>query len=175
MEREMRSDAELLVDICNEAPLVLDRVTGRLVPLSRKIVAFWTGLSIQTISDYCLGNINIPIRFWRAILEHTFDRRILELLLPDDYEADVIAPNHASPVNARQFFRAAVEESKAFHDKQCMIADILADGRIDELDANAVQTYADRRAYHKHLEATLHWEIIQAFNRSVAAKAEARP
>ena len=77
MEHDVRSDAELLELLVNEAPIVPDRVTGRNVVLSAKQVATWTGRSIHTVSDYKNGKSNIPADFWRQLLEHYFDLRIL--------------------------------------------------------------------------------------------------
>ena len=174
MEQDMRSDVELLNTLCDEAPLVVDRVTGRSVVLSKKVIALWTGRAVQTVSDYATGKLNIPIEFWRRILEHHFDPRIPNLLFPEDYDHQAIAPWRAEPANARQFFRQAVQESGAHHAKQTYIADILADGRIDELDASTVQDYADAYVHHRALDCQLHRAILQAFNRAMAARKVAR-
>lgn len=171
MEIDLRSDAELLNALCDEAPVVQDRQTGRQMSLAKKVIAAWTGRAVQTVSDYATGRLNIPIEFWRSLLDHYFDPRIVVLLVPDDYDWEVHPTLNDPPRLARQFFRAAVEETGAHHTKQTYIADLLADGRIDELDGLTVQQYAD--AYHRHreLDWQLHRSIMTAYRSAVSRKA----
>jgi len=173
MDREMRTDVELLLTLVDNEPTVIDYVTGRPVMVTRKCVARWTGRSIQTISDYVSGRYNIPIEFWARLLEHYHDARIADLvLMHTDYE--LFFHDKATPASTRDFFRRAVEESGLHHQKQVYIADLLADGRIDELDASTVQAYADAYVHHRMADAALHRAIIETFNRAMHAKEPAR-
>ena len=174
MNGEMRNDVDLLIQLFDEAPIVQDRVTGHPVAFSRKVVSYWTGLSIQTVSDYATGKINIPISFWRSILQRFFEPRIVVLLLPaEDYLCEIV-PLTIQPDTSKGFFRRAVEETGAFHAKQQRIAEILADGQVDELDEKSVPAYDDAYLRHRAMDASLHRSILTAYNRSVLAREAAR-
>ena len=170
MEGELRTDLELLLDLFNAAPLVRDRATGHCVVFSRKQVAHWTGLALQTISDYCGGKYNIPISFWQRILEHCHDSRIVALLLGDASSWELTMDCNPQPHTGADFFRSAVEQTGAHHEKQTYIAEMLADNRIDELDRQTILDYNDAYAHHRHLDAQLHRSINLAHERSRAAK-----
>jgi len=168
-DQEMRTDRELLLSLVDTEPTVIDRITRQPVVITRKRVAHWTGRAVQTISDYCGGKYNIPIDFWRDILAHHDDPRIADLLLGRlDYELYIHGT--ARPETGRDFFRHAVEESGAHHEKQRYIAELLADGRIDELDASTVQKYCDAWVRQRMLDVRLHRSIVDSFNRAMAQK-----
>jgi len=170
---EMRSDVDLLVSLVDSDLTVIDRATGRPVILTRKTIAHWTGMSVQTVSDYCSGKYNIPIDFWRRIIERHFDPRVVALLIGDRIPYEVILYDAPEPETSRDFFRRAVEESGVHHETQTRIADILADGQVDELDGEAVHAYAEAWARHRQVDSHLHRSIITAFNNSLARKARA--
>ena len=170
MSFEMRSDVELLLTIVDNESDCVDRLTGKVVRLSRKGVAHLTGRAVQTISDYCSGKYNIPMDFWKRLFERTGDTRIWGLLLGDGDTVEVILGDVPPPTNPRAFFKAAVAESGAHHQKQAMIAELLSDGRIDELDRQTVQDYHDAYLRNRHLDAVLHHQIIDVYNRAVAQK-----
>lgn len=169
MEDEMRSDAELLYDLTNKAPVVTDRVTGKAMTLSRAAISFWTGISIKTISDYCLGKYNIPVDFWRSILKHHFDPRIISMMLPTDGHFEVYFDSATKPNTTREFFRAALELQQKHNDQVTYILDILADGRVDELDETTLTKYCDAYHQHRHLDAQLFRAINESFTKSKAA------
>jgi len=169
--QDVRRDAELLDDLLSAAPLVCDRVTGVHVVLSAKQIAAWTDRSVQMISQYKNGQTNIPVDFWRHVLRHYCDIRIVALLCPDNCLIEVINVAEQSPETAPAFFRQAVESEIEHHDKQRYLAELLADGRIDELDELTVRNYDDAFHSHRTRDAALHRAVIHAWNRAVAAKA----
>ena len=156
MDHEMGTDADLLNELVSDAPVVADRRTGRDVSLSRKQIGQWTGKSIQTITDYGAGSRNIPIDFWHRILVHYFDMRIIHLLLPDDVECEFRFREVRPSQGARQFFRDALAVEKAHHEMMVPICDILADGRIDELDAERIAAYHAAYFNHRLHDMVLH-------------------
>lgn len=170
MAREMRSDADLLNTLLNEGPIILDRVTRHAAALSTKVIAHWTDRSIQTVSDYKNGKLNIPVDFWRRVLEHHMDERITALIVPDTCEFELVATDTLDPTTGPQWFREAIQGEGEHHEQQKYLAEILADGRVDELDTASVQGYHD--AYHRHRQrdAALHRAIIRQYQRALARK-----
>jgi len=168
---EMRSDAELLSTFLDDPPMVSANPASTFVtPLSVKLIAHWTGLSAQTISDYRTGKTNIPVDFWRRILEHWYDPRVVRLLIPDAYLAEIIPLAQTIPDAGSGWFREIMQAERAHYETQIYLADILADGRVDETDAASIQAYDDAFHSHRHREALLHRAILTKFTRSVAAK-----
>lgn len=167
MNGDMRHDVDLLIHLCDTAPIVADRLTGRHVQLSRKQIAEWTGLSVQTISDYGTGVRNIPVGFWRDLLRRCFDPRIVALLTGDDAAIEVIYQPLSREPTARDFFRQAVETEGAHHEQMKQVAELLADGRVDELDARTVQAYSDAWYRHRLVDAQLHRSIMDTYQRAV--------
>lgn len=161
---EMRSDADLLNNLCDSGACVRDRVTGRGVCITRKLIAEWTGYSIQAISDFGTGKTRIPAHFWKDFLRHHFDGRIIDLFVPDEYGSEFVDLRINPPQTGRSFFKDAVATMGLYHEQQKYIAEILADGRVDELDAATVQRYADAYAHHRHEDAALHRAILHKFN-----------
>ena len=174
MRYEMGTDTDLLNGLVNSGDIVVDRLTGHKVALSRKQFAYWTARSVQTISDYGTGKHNIPLDFWRRILAHHFDQRILHLLIPDDVDVEVAFLNARPLSSPQEFFRHAIELEGAHHRTMMRITDILADGRVDELDAAAVKAYHASHCAHRDLDSTLHREIMRTFNQSTAHQEFAR-
>lgn len=172
MECEMRNDAELLTDLTSEAPMVRDRVTGCPVSLSRKVIADWAGLSQVTICDYCTGKYNIPIGFWRRVLEHYVDPRIFRLLIPENYHYEVYPIEVRSVATTRDFFRDTLRLEQAHHQMMVYLAGILADGQVDELDAASIQRYDDGYLIHRQRDDQLHRSIMVTYQRAAAAHAE---
>ena len=172
MDHEMRSDVDLLVDIFNNNPLVTDRAIGRQVVVTRKLVSYWTGVSIQTISTYCTGQHNIPIHFWRVLFSKCPDPRIPALLLGYEENYELILHDDDESCAPREFFKEAVENNGTHHETQKYIAEIIADGRIDELDERSVTDYHDAYIVHRQTEARLHRAIMNTYQRH-AVKARA--
>ena len=92
MESEMRTDVELLIALCDDGATVVDRRTGRPLTINAKALSLWSGLSLQTISDYKTGKYNIPISFWRSILDRYVEPRIVSLLIPDGVLFEMMNP-----------------------------------------------------------------------------------
>ena len=174
MANEMRTDAELLDALLNEASILIDQNHNRAHSFNVKVVAHWTGLSVQTISDYRTGKTNIPVDFWRRILEHNFDMRIVRLLIPDAYHADITPLTAGPPRTGPQWFRQAVEAEGKHHEQQVYLAEILADGRVDETDAATIQAYDDAFFVHRQRDALLHRAIVTEYRRAVARKEASR-
>lgn len=165
---EMRSDVDLLNALCDEAPVVEDLVTGRPVAISRKLLAQWTGVSIQTVSDYGTGKYNIPLDFWSRILAHHFDARIPAMLFAQCGYPVTFGMCRVPVSCERGFFKSAVEESGAYHETQKQIAELLADGRIDELDASTIQKYDDAHCRFISLSVGLHATIMRRYREAVS-------
>ena len=146
----MRTDAELLNHLVDVAPIVVDRLTSHALQLSRATVAAWTGLAVQTISDYCTGRLNIPVSFWQRILLHHLDLRIVHLILLLNCACEIYATELPPISSARAFFRQALELEGTHHAMMSRIVDIIADGRVDELDTESIEAYHD--TYHDHRE-----------------------
>lgn len=174
MERDdMRADAELLNAMLNDAPLIhLD--DGATVALSAKLIAHWTDRATQTISDYRTGKLNIPVDFWRALLSHYFDMRIVQLILPGGYSAEVHSHGEYIPLTGPQWFREAILAEREHHEQSMYLADILADGRVDETDAQTIKGYDDAFHAHRHREALLHRAILTAYRRNQLARSPAK-
>lgn len=173
MKGEMRSDADLLNALCDEAPHVIDRLTGNVACVSKKVIATWTGLAVQTVSDYATGKYNIPIDFWARILNHYYDSRIARLLFHFRDDVEIMFQQGEIPTS-RSFFSDAVTESGAHHKKQTYIATLLADGRIDELDASTIQAYDDAYYRHREIDCALHAAVMRTYRKSLAAKEASR-
>jgi len=167
MVYEMRTDAELLNVLLNEAPMVAEQRTGHTQALSAKLIGYWTGRAVQTVSDYRTGKLNIPIDFWRRILDHYLDMRIVRLLISDLYIVEVTPHVAPPPPVGVEWFHQAVEVIGTFHAQQKSLADIIADGKVDASDAAAVAAYD--RAFHEHraTEAALHRATLAAFENSL--------
>ena len=169
MNQQMRGDVELLNLLCDEAPLVVGK-DGASAQLSAKRIAHLTGFAQQTVSDYRRGKYNIPVEFWRRLLEHYPDSRIIALLLGDSGDYEVLYKGYMPADHPADFFRAAVAEEGSHHRKLAYIADILADGRIDELDETTVQSYHDEYVQHRSRDCSLHFAVMQAFRKAQRRK-----
>ena len=174
MSHDVRSDAEFLCHLCDSCPCVADRATGVHITITAKLIAHWTGLSLQTVSDYKTGKTNIPVGFWRALLEHTFDLRILALICPWDAAVEIRDIRINQAPSGPQFFRQAVELEGKHHEQMKYVAEMLADGRIDELDLATVKGYDDAYQEHRQRDAALHHAIVNTFSRTMERKAAAR-
>lgn len=172
MSEDVRRDAELLHHLLCCEPAIQDRVTGGLAQITAKRIALWTDRSEQTISDYRTGKTNIPVDFWRRILEHHLDRRIIELLAPNDVTIELEVLHLHRPATGPEFFREAVKSEGEHHQQMKYLAEMLADGRIDELDATTVQAYEDAYQKHRLTDAALRSAILNTFMRK-REKAEA--
>jgi len=168
---DVRRDAELLQDLLNDAALVRDRVDGQVARFVVKQLVVWTGKAEQTISEYRNGARNIPVEFWRSILEHFCDRRIIALLIPEEFDFEISDVRCNCPASAPAFFRDAIEAEIAYHEQMKAVAQILADGRIDDFDAKTVHDYDDAFHVHRKRDANLHHAIINTFIRAVERKA----
>jgi len=162
---EMRTDVELLNALCNEAPLVME-ASGLAFPLSKKRIAHVTGMSVQTVSDYGSGHYNIPIEFWRRLLSYCCDPRIIALLLGDDGRFEVVVHNRLPESEGRDFFKQAVADEGDHYQKMMYVAEMLADGRIDELDRASVQSYHDAYLRHRMTDAALHHAIMRQYRKA---------
>lgn len=160
---DMRRDAELLADLLNEAPIV---DLNRGVTLTAKVLAHWTGMSLQTISDYRTGRTNIPIDFWRMVFEHYPHVRIIRLLLSDRFRVDIVDTGNTIDPRDRDFFRQAILAEAGHHECTKYLCEIIADGRIDESDAAAIHKYSASYADHRLREAALHQAILRAYAES---------
>lgn len=166
MDCDVRNDAELLGWFCDHCPTVTDRVTGCPATICPKTLSVWTGKSVQMISQYRAGQTNIPVEFWRAFLEHHIDGRIVALIVPFGLDFELVDIRSNRPASPREFFKDAVAAEIAYHEQMKQVAEILADGRIDELDTGSVVTYSDLYMAHRTRDAALHHAIVNTFNRA---------
>lgn len=171
MSQDMRSDVGLLCALLDESPLVRDRLTGYVAPLSAKLLAHWTDRSIQTVSDYRTGKTNIPAEFWKRFLEHYYDPRVIVLFIPGSVIWEAVTTEGIDAVTAPAFFREALHAEAQYHEQQTYLANILADGRVDELDASTVVGYHDAFHRHRHTDAQLFRAIVAHYNKTTLAKA----
>lgn len=173
MYHDVRTDAALLNTLLDEKATVVDRQNGHVAQITVKTLSRWTDLSDSTISLYRTGQANIPILFWRRVLEHYLDPRIVALLQPADCDISVAINNINGPASPPEFFREAVRVAGEHHQTMVYIAEMLADGRIDEMDTATVQSYYDSYNAHRVREGALHHAIIATYNRQIEAKAAA--
>ena len=166
-------DADLLNTLLNEAPPFVDH-NGCPNSLNAKLIAHWTDHALQTVSDYRTGNLNIPVSFWRRILIHYMDARILALLIPDGYAFEVTPLNPATARTGPEWFSEAVKAEGAYHKQMMYVAAILEDGKVDESDAVVVQAFDDAYHAHRQRDAELHRDIVHQYKRAVAAKGAPR-
>lgn len=171
MSDDVRRDAELLSAMLNDAAWLHDRLDGKLARFVVKQLVVWTGKAEQTISEYRNGTRNIPIEFWRSILEHFCDRRIIALLIPEEFDFEISDQRYNCPASAPAFFRDTLEAEIAYHTEMLALVQVLADGRIDDLDAKAVHEYDGLFHAHRLRDAALHHAVVNTFNRAVERKA----
>lgn len=170
MDQDMRQDVELLNFLCDQAVVYTDRLTGQTYQLSKKLVARWTNRAIQTISDYATGKINIPVEFWRMLLAHIDEPRIIFLLLGDRDDIDWAFLPAGDVRTTKDFLEGAIRDQGEYHQTQVYLAELLRDGRIDEADAPTVQKFVDAYVAHRATQASLQRSIVQAFNKAVAGR-----
>jgi len=162
---DMRCDVELLNAMLNESPHVHDVHTDRWVCLSAKQLADWTNRSLQTISDYRTGKTNIPIEFWRAVFNRTCDLRVVALLVPIDlYNVEINPRQERGPESPGAFFREALVAESEYHEQAKALCEILADGKIDDLDARRVTAYDDAYWRHRVRDASLHRAVLRRYS-----------
>lgn len=171
--QDMRTDAELLGAMLNESEHLFDRVAQVNVCLSAKVIAQWTNRSLQTISDYRTGKTNIPIDFWREMFARTWDMRIASLLFPDYCNIEINDRRQCSVAKPKDFFREALQAEGLYHQQQSALCEILADGKIDDLDGQRVQKYDDAYWQHRTRDSRLHRAILHSY-RNYASKAGAQ-
>ena len=174
MSEDVRRDAELLDALLNLAPVVSDRVTGGNAQFTVLTLRDWTDRSQQMISQYRNGITNVPVEFWRRILDHWLDDRILDLICPSDCSFDIHVTAGNGPASAPEFFREAVTAEGAHHEQMKYVAEMLADGRIDELDGRSVKVYHDAWLRHRARDAVLHRAILNTYHRTIERKAGVR-
>jgi hypothetical protein len=162
---DMRRDAELLAALIQAEPWVLDRMDGKCRQIIVKTLVAWTGKSEQTISQYRTGQSNIPMEFWRSILNHHLDCRIVALLIPIDVCFELTINSDKGPLSPPEFFREAVQASGDFYEEMKYVSEILADGRVDELDAARMENYEISFYKHRLSEAALNREIKNTYYR----------
>ena len=169
MNCEMRTDAELLNTLLNEGAVILDRITGNHISFCAKVLAQWTDLSVQTISEYRTGVRNIPVSFWKRVLAHCPDWRIISLMVPDQFCIELYDEKPAPHLSVTDFLRKG-GEAVARHGKLLKyIADIVADGRIDELDRSTIQQFFDEYERMRTTQAQLRHAIRKQYADAVAA------
>ena len=173
MCQDMGRDVELLNDLLNSAPLVQDRLTSRAVVISAKLLAGWSGRSVQSISDYRNGRTNIPVEFWRSILSRFYDLHIISLIMPDDINFEASITDYADPLPAKDIVRAAVEGEIVHYNKMKYVAEIIADGQIDELDTSTIKEYRSAFYAHRVRDLALFRSLTARFEAAVARRCNA--
>ncbi len=162
---EMHRDHELLAELLNEAPHTPDG------PLCVKLLSRWTGRAGQTISEYRNGQRTIPVEFWRQLLMHWRCPRIVDLLLGGcSYEIvfDADVPDLSSDVSA---FKAALESMETFHETGAAIAQLFADGRVDEADASTIRRYNVAYFRHRWQSAQVHKAVNRLYDQALERSA----
>jgi hypothetical protein len=156
-QREMKADVELFREILD------DEGHG----LNVKSVAHLTRLSRDTIYAYQLGRINIPITVWSQLFEQTRDLRIVTMLagsVPMEFFSRDLMPDLTDDAGS---LRGALQSMKDFHQMQAELAEIVADGRIDQSDAESVRKYNRHFVQHMAHSHAVHRAINTNYQRSI--------
>jgi hypothetical protein len=161
MQGEMYADAELLDAILDAGDIAHN---GTVV--TAKYLAYVSGYSVKTISDYRRGKLTIPTQFWRAVWKVTRDFRIPALILADTPCEITINDQIRQIEDDTAVLSQAVEAVGDFHDRQSYLVSILKDGRIDEADRDAIDNYNAAYRRGRQHEAEIHRAVNRAFVKS---------
>lgn len=127
----------MFVEMGYDANLLGDLISDGFAP---KQIAYLTGRHVNTVYAYQHGTINIPIDFWTKLFKHTRDARIAALIfgdLPHEYVIQADVPD----LTDTTALRIAIDSIGKFHDCMRHLAEILADGRINADDRQAVAQF----------------------------------
>ncbi len=127
-------------------------------------VAARCGMADSTLYEYTGGRRKyIPLCVWRALFELTEDIRILELVTGIVETFVVPVPKKCDSQFDGETLKNLIEKRKKDIECETAILDILADGKIDHNDWQAIEHY--KKAYPEALKlaAQIYYTIIKKF------------
>ena len=122
---DMSDDHILLAEACDE------------YGITAKQLATMTGYGQSTIYKFLAGTATIPMVIWRALYKLTEDPRITKLITGDVPVVEVPLNLDPAGVDAPTL-RRLLESRQSSIAFEKNILDILADGKIDSLDAREI-------------------------------------
>lgn len=125
-DTDMSSDYEILMAVMDDHNI------------TEKQLTLWTGLSRASINRYKLGLQTVPSIVWRVLYGRTHDVRVLQLLTGLD-EVLVIRPK--AYCDLKLGIKTLLEMRQQELAVEQAALDILADGRIDCQDHEAINRY----------------------------------
>lgn len=105
--------------------------------ITAKQLSMLTGRGLSTVHRYCAGGATIPTVIWRTLFKLTKDARIIDLYVGDVPVMHVPVPESTGPVS----YKSLIEVRRAHLQVESTILDILEDGKIDEADRDAINTF----------------------------------
>jgi hypothetical protein len=130
------------------------------------------GLADSTVYEYTGGRRkNIPMVVWRALFELTEDVRIPNLVMGearDSWSRSRIRIR-STPMNPRS--SNSSKNARSIWNA-IAILDILADGKIDRADNEAIHRYRDAHPEAMKLEAQIYYTIMAAYEKSTHGKGQ---
>jgi hypothetical protein len=118
MQGEMYADAELLDAILDAGDIAHN---GTVV--TAKYLAYVSGYSVKTISDYRRGKLTIPSQFWRAVVEGDARLPSIPNLILADTPCDITINDQIRQIEGdAAVLSQAVEAVGDFHDRQSYLA-----------------------------------------------------
>lgn len=123
-----------------------------------KQLVFNTGMSERAIYKYRSGELTIPSVIWRVLYTITNDHRIQELFCGGNFL--MIPLKHKSQ---RPDYKKLINARKSQLKCEEFICQILADGVVDESDADAIKNY--KRCFHKAMNdaVALYQSIVEEY------------
>jgi hypothetical protein len=150
-DTDMSSDYETLIAVMDDHAI------------TEKQLTLWTGLSRASINRYKLGQQTIPSIVWRVLYSRTHDVRVLQLLTGLD-EVLVIRPQICGDLKLG--LKTLLQMRQQELEVEQAALDILADGKIDISDHEAIQRY--KMAFPKMIgTATQLYGLIIANERGI--------
>jgi len=121
---DMSDDNILLSDIVEEHDI------------SVKQLATLTGYGVSTMYKFMSGSATIPSIVWRSLYKKTKDDRILKLITGD--MPLIVVPMDISKTKDMPTLKGLISSCKASLVFEEHVLDIIADGKIDALDAGTI-------------------------------------
>jgi hypothetical protein len=129
------------------------------------------GLADSTVYEYTGGRRNnIPMVVWRALYELTEDVRIPNLVMGEGKGFMVPIPHPNSIDTDESALKQLIEKRKVDLECEMAILDILADGKIDRADHEAIHRYRDAHPEAMKLEAQIYYTIMAAYEKATHGK-----
>jgi len=136
--------------------------------LSISAVAQAAGMADSTLYEYTGGRRkNIPMRVWRALFELTQDVRIVELLTGHVEVFVVPVPKPEPEDVTAETLKRLIQKRRMDIECEQAILDILADGRIDQADREAIEQYRQAHPDAIRLDAQIYYTIMHHYEQAL--------